>query len=69
MPDCVECRRLIEECTRREREYVKAVAALTAEETQAADFMSFRVIAEEARVDTEFARLELQHHLRRHSQK
>jgi hypothetical protein len=66
LPDCI-C--LQEEFNRRERAYAHAYGVLTsvAETARAHEYSRHRGIAEEARIDSEVARLELEQHKQTHA--
>ena len=67
--ECSECDRLRSEHERLKRAYASAINILTArfDITPAAEYIRLRAIADEARIDSEVARLELEQHKRIHS--
>ena len=70
MPYCSECGRLVAEYARRERAYLQAAGTLKKLETSAVvPFMASRLLADEARLDAELAKRELERHMREHSDK
>jgi len=64
--ECSECNRLTDEFGRLERAYATAVGVLTAS-AHADEYARLRVAADEARIDSEVARLELEQHKRKHA--
>lgn len=66
--DCHECNRLLVEYERLENLYVVAVNALNArsETARASEYIKLRAAADEARMDAELARLELEQHQQIH---
>jgi hypothetical protein len=67
--ECPDCARLRAEFERLERSYAMAVDALSANVgiTRAAEYTWLRAAADEARIDSEVARLALEQHRRVHA--
>jgi len=67
--DCTECICLQKEFDRRERAYAHAYGVLTSvsETARAHEYSRLRGIADEARIDSEVARLELEQHQKSHA--
>lgn len=67
--DCAECDRLLAEYERLEQAYATAVNVLnsSAETANVSEYMRLRAAADEARLDSEVARLQLEQHKRVHS--
>jgi hypothetical protein len=67
--DCSECIRLTAGFDRLERAYAAKVGILTASAhtAQANEYTTLKVAADEARIDSEVARLELEQHKRKHA--
>lgn len=65
---CMECARLLVEYEVLDGQYASAVNSLAArrETASAPEFTKLRVAADEARLDAELARLELERHQRVH---
>jgi len=66
---CSECNRLLAEYERLEADYAMAIQTLGARRdiAVASEYLRLRTAADEARVDCEVARLELEQHKRIHS--
>jgi len=66
---CTECDRLQAEHARLEQAYATAVNTMNGriETLAASEYMRLRAAAEEVRIDSEVARLELEQHKRVHS--
>jgi hypothetical protein len=61
--DCPECDRLTAEYRRLEQEYASAVNLLNAPiASEVREYIKLRAAADEARIDAEIARLELEKH-------
>jgi len=67
--DCAECARLVVEYERLEQAYATVVNVLNSrtETATASEYMRLRADADEARLDSEIARLELGQHKRVHA--
>jgi hypothetical protein len=67
--ECGECNRLRLEYERLERAYASAIDTLTTRSAIApvAEYIRLRTFADEARLDSEVARLELEQHKRIHA--
>ena len=67
--ECDECDRLRAEHERLERAYASAIEVLAARSgiSSAAEYTKLRAVADEARIDSEGSRLELERHKRIHS--
>jgi hypothetical protein len=65
---CIECARLIAEYKRLHEAYVIAFGAtIAASSLSSAEFIRAKVASDDARFDTEVARLELERHRQAHS--
>ena len=67
--DCSECYRLAAEFERLARAYATAIGVLTASAhtARADEYAGLRVSADEARIDSGVARLELEQHWQKHA--
>jgi hypothetical protein len=67
--ECPECKRLTAEFERLERASATAIGMLraSAHTARANEYSRLRIAADEARVDSEVARLELEQHKRRYA--
>lgn len=67
--NCPECARLLDEYETLERAHATAVGrvAASAQSDNAREYQRLRARADEARLDSEVARLELEQHRRRHA--
>src|ERR1700733_3386735 len=67
--ECPQCTRLTADLDRLERAYAAALGVLTARAhiARGNEYNALRIAADEARIDSEVARLELEQHKRKHA--